>query len=398
MAQLDPPRGQQVHTAAPRWQLWPDCGPWVPWHDWLARLVQAGGAADGPLLQWLHDLRREVLQVLRRRAPKMPVPADTEALVGDATADPWSALVIDVCVACEEALAPGDFAQALALSGSWPTAQALFRHAGFHFGEDAIDYGPVLGILADRALWKESCTLLLEMRFRSMNPFAGTCALAAVACYKAAQYQAAEQQRPGTFNRRPSGDVGFILLWCVMSFAQQLGQKALKYQVACRDQWVEKIQQDFKRHCDEEAKWGHCSAQMRARTPEFQKGQHKFLATATLAESAGLWQEALVFLEDMRRRRVDPDAYAYNNVMAASRKVSDFSVAPLLLQSMRQEQVQADAWSYSQAMDASNAMGTWERSLGYLRRAGHTRRAGVHCGHHGLRRGQCLGRVNSLGG
>lgn len=52
--------------------------------------------------------------------------------------------------------------------------------------------------------------------------------------------------------------------------------------------------------------------------------------------------------------------------MAASRKVSDFSVAPLLLQSMRQEQVQADAWSYSQAMDASNAMGTWERSLEHL--------------------------------
>ena len=30
------------------------------------------------------------------------------------------------------------------------------------------DYGHVLGELAERALWKQSCTLLLEMRFRSM--------------------------------------------------------------------------------------------------------------------------------------------------------------------------------------------------------------------------------------
>ena len=28
---------------------------------------------------------------------------------------------------------------------------------------------------------------------------------------------------------------------------------------------------------------------------------------------AGLWQEALAFLEEMSERRIDPDAYAYNN-------------------------------------------------------------------------------------
>lgn len=87
----------------------------------------------------------------------------------------------------------------------------------------------------------------------------------------------------------------------------------------------------------------------------------------TRFQNAGLWQEALAFLEAMRLRRIDPDAYAYNNVMAASRKVNDFSVAPMLLQSMRQEQVQVDAWSYSQAIDASNALATWETSLEYLR-------------------------------
>lgn len=49
--------------------------------------------------------------------------------------------------------------------------------------------------------------------------------------------------------------------------------------------------------------------------------------------------------------------------MAASRKVNDFWVAPILLESMREEMVQVDAWSYSQAMDASNAMGSWQASL-----------------------------------
>eukprot|EP00434_Breviolum_minutum_P037989 symbB.v1.2.033687.t1/scaffold4221.1/size42938/2 len=68
----------------------------------------------------------------------------------------------------------------------------------------------------------------------------------------------------------------------------------------------------------------------------------------------------------MSERRIDPDAYAYNNVMAASRKVNDFWVAPILLENMREGMVQVDAWSYSQAMDASNAMGSWQASLQYL--------------------------------
>jgi pentatricopeptide repeat protein len=38
------------------------------------------------------------------------------------------------------------------------------------------------------------------------------------------------------------------------------------------------------------------------------------LAWAIDLRNAGLWQEALAFLEDMRLRRIDPDAYAYNNV------------------------------------------------------------------------------------
>ena len=49
--------------------------------------------------------------------------------------------------------------------------------------------------------------------------------------------------------------------------------------------------------------------------------------------------------------------------MAASRKVNDFWVAPILLENMREGMVQVDAWSYSQAMDASNAMGSWQASL-----------------------------------
>ncbi|CAL1168383.1 unnamed protein product [Cladocopium goreaui] len=173
-------------------------------------------------------------------------------------------------------------------------ADGAFRHQK--------DYGQVLGTLADRALWQQSCTLLLEMRFRSMNPFAGTCALAAVACYKAAQHE----------------EAGRIMekLW-----------SASGRRLDCID----------------------CGT------------------VFTRFQNAGLWQEALAFLEDMRLRRIDPDAYAYNNVMAASRKVNDFSVAPMLLQSMRQEQVQVDAWSYSQAIDASNALATWETSLEYLR-------------------------------
>eukprot|EP00913_Durusdinium_trenchii_P001538 g1424.t1 len=83
--------------------------------------------------------------------------------------------------------------------------------------------------------------------------------------------------------------------------------------------------------------------------------------------NAGLWQGALTFLEEMQDHRVLPDAYAYNNVMVASRRKNDFSVAPLLLRSMQEKEVQADAWSYSQAMDASNAVGSWEASLEYLR-------------------------------
>jgi len=163
------------------------------------------------------------------------------------------------------------------------------------------DYGHVLGELAERALWKQSCTLLLEMRFRSMNPFPGTCAFAAVACYKAAQHK----------------EAGLIMekLWSTS------GRR-----LDCID----------------------CGN------------------VFTRFQNAGLWQEALAFLEEMSERRIDPDAYAYNNVMAASRKVNDFWVAPILLESMREEMVQVDAWSYSQAMDASNAMGSWQASLQYL--------------------------------
>lgn len=53
-------------------------------------------------------------------------------------------------------------------------------------------------------------------------------------------------------------------------------------------------------------------------------------------------------------------------VMAASRQVNDFWVAPEILQSMKEKEVQPDAWSYSQAMDASNAVQNWEKALEHL--------------------------------
>lgn len=164
------------------------------------------------------------------------------------------------------------------------------------------EYAEVVGVLAERALWRQSCALLLEMRFRSMTPFPSTFASAAVACYKAAQNQEAavimDKLWSASGRRIDVMDCGNV----VVRFA-----------------------------------------------------------------NAGLWQGALTFLEEMQDHRVLPDAYAYNNVMVASRRKNDFSVAPLLLRSMQEKEVQADAWSYSQAMDASNAVGSWEASLEYLR-------------------------------
>lgn len=118
----------------------------------LGALARLGGKLEGSK-EWLQALRRRALEAVQRRAPKLPFPAATEALVGDVTGDPISALLIDVCLACQEPLSSDDFGQALAISGSWPTAQALFRHAGLDFGEgeDAI----VRAAFQPHAVWSE---------------------------------------------------------------------------------------------------------------------------------------------------------------------------------------------------------------------------------------------------
>ncbi|CAJ1332021.1 unnamed protein product, partial [Effrenium voratum] len=54
------------------------------------------------------------------------------------------------------------------------------------------DFADLLQLLAKHSMWRQSCTLLLEMRFRSMKPFPGNFALAAAACYQAGQVQEAE--------------------------------------------------------------------------------------------------------------------------------------------------------------------------------------------------------------
>ncbi|OLP74792.1 hypothetical protein AK812_SmicGene45566 [Symbiodinium microadriaticum] len=48
-------------------------------------------------------------------------------------------------------------------------------------------YSELLGTLAQRAMWRQACTLLLEMRFRAMKPFPPSYALVATACCKASQ-------------------------------------------------------------------------------------------------------------------------------------------------------------------------------------------------------------------
>ena len=105
----------------------------------LGALARLGGKVEG-CHTWLLALRHKALEAVQRRSPQLPFPAETEALVGDVVADPLSALLIDVCIASEEPMAPSELGQALALTGSWPTAQAIFRHAGLDFqeGEDAI--------------------------------------------------------------------------------------------------------------------------------------------------------------------------------------------------------------------------------------------------------------------
>jgi len=120
----------------------------------LGALARLGGKLlPGETKDWLQALRRRAIEAVQRRAPKLPLPAATEALVGDVTGDPISALLIDVCLACQEPLSSDDFGQALAISGSWPTAQALFRHAGLNFGEgeDAI----VRAAFQPHAVWSE---------------------------------------------------------------------------------------------------------------------------------------------------------------------------------------------------------------------------------------------------
>eukprot|EP00913_Durusdinium_trenchii_P001539 g1425.t1 len=100
----------------------------------LGALARLGGTLGGGV-EWLEALRQRTLEVLQSVAPKLPIPADTEALVGDVTRDPLSALLVDLCIACREPFETDELGQALALCGSWPTAHALFRHGGLDFEE-----------------------------------------------------------------------------------------------------------------------------------------------------------------------------------------------------------------------------------------------------------------------
>ena len=56
-----------------------------------------------------------------------------------------------------------------------------------------------------------------------------------------------------------------------MAFAQQLGQKALAANVACRDQWVNEVQQRFMRCCEAEAMKGRCTASLEVDNPSMMR-------------------------------------------------------------------------------------------------------------------------------
>ena len=62
----------------------------------------------------------------------------------------------------------------------------------------------------------------------------------------------------------PAFQKSFLLL---MAFAQQLGQKALAANVACRDQWVNEVQQSFMEKCEAAATEGRCKAWLEVGRP-----------------------------------------------------------------------------------------------------------------------------------
>lgn len=56
-----------------------------------------------------------------------------------------------------------------------------------------------------------------------------------------------------------------------MAFAQQLGQKTLAANVACRDRWLNEVQQRFMQCCEEQATQGGCTARLEWDSPRMMR-------------------------------------------------------------------------------------------------------------------------------
>ena len=229
--------------------------------------------------------------------------------------------------------------------------QELRLHGGFRQQKD---YGEVLRSLADQALWRQSYTLLLEMRFRSMplrprcilhrlrHPFPSTCALAALACYKASHYEARSLYL--SF-RMCSQEAAHIMkkLW-----------SALPRQLDCIDCGA--VLSRFQHFGSSRERDATKEARPLARRPGFLRG-----------DAAPANRSRCLRLQQCNWAGAGLGFCVWcGEVMAASRQVNDFWVAPEILQSMKEKEVQPDAWSYSQAMDASNAVQNWEKALEHL--------------------------------
>eukprot|EP00439_Symbiodinium_sp_Y106_P054262 s352_g7.t1 len=336
----------------------------------------AGTLRDPDFLPWLRSLRAASFEAVRSLSPVLPVPGNCEALVGAVECDPFAALFADVSVACQDTVVGSELCPALALAGSWPTAQVLLSSAGLGLereGELAVvpraiyvglevaagtvlkpgtlkhdsdaamarvgspsspppamplllegctdnqaiarrikelrttgalttkdSYSELLGTLAQRAMWRQACTLLLEMRFRAMKPFPPSYALVATASCKASQPDEAAR----VIER----------LWTAQAM-DLIGCGAVLSRFA----------------------------------------------------NAGLWKEALAFLQRMPLERVAPDTYAYNNVLQSVRRAGSSIDSSQLLAEMQEEELKPDDYTYSLAIDLERDAGRWEMALSHFR-------------------------------
>lgn len=230
-------------------------------------------------------------------------------------------------------------------------------------------YSELLGTLAQRAMWRQACTLLLEMRFRAMKPFPPSYALVATACCKASQPDEAARviDRLWTAQAMDLIGCGAVLsrfanagLWKeALAFLRRMPQERVAPDTYAYNNVFASV-----RRANSSIEASQLLAEMQEE--ELRPDDYTYSLAIDCEKDAGRWEMALSHFRSMQANHIEGNTVVYSAAINACRLGLRPYLAMELLEDMKEKEIAPDVQVYTATIDSFGTASLWENALDVL--------------------------------